>query len=183
MQPNEVVADAGDGEMRFSPWWLTEGLCEFQASHVGQRAARRSARGPTRAEWNGRDWFVSFGDRQGRSGEDGLAYGLVSAAGDAWYSRTLGNLPVGTRVNVHIPGVGYVGVGETLAEASRFDPAQVQVGGEWVDLAGQELHAPYRHVEDGQPETDDTAERVVPMRWSVANLASEAYWEIRMFAN
>lgn len=111
------------------------------------------------------------------------ADGLVSAGGDPWYSRTLRNLPVGARVNVHIPGVGYVGVGETLAGASRFDRAQVQVGGEWVDLAGQELHAAYRHVEKGQPENDDTAEWVVPVRWSVAHPASEAYWEKGMFAN
>jgi hypothetical protein len=165
-----------DGDRRYlTRSWLTPPDEAASAWHTGK--------GPSRAEWNGRDWFVSFGDRQGRSWEDGLAYGFVSAGGDPWYSRTLRNLPVGARVNVHIPGVGYVGVGETLAEASRFDRAQVQVGGEWVDLAGQELHAPYRHVEKGQPENDDTAEWVVPVRWSVAHPASEAYWEKGMFAN
>ncbi len=41
-----------------------------------------------RADWNGRDWFVSFGDGDGRSWEDGRSYGFVSSGGDVWYSRT-----------------------------------------------------------------------------------------------
>lgn len=57
-----------------------------------------------RAEWNGRDWYVSFGAYSGgRVWEDGRKYGFVSAGGGPWYSRTLRDLPEGARVNVCIP--------------------------------------------------------------------------------
>lgn len=136
-----------------------------------------------RADWNGRDWFVSFGDDLGRSWEDGLKYGFVSAGGDLWYSRTLRSLPVGARVNVHIPGHGYVAVGETLAEASRFDKAMVVVDGAWVPLAQQDLKGPYRHGDPGQTQTDDNAEFVVPVRWIACHPKADAYWKKGMFAN
>lgn len=134
-----------------------------------------------RAEWNGRDWFVSFGDRAtGRSWEDGRRYGFVSAGGDVWYSRTLRSLPVGARVFVHIPGSGYVAVGETLAEAQPFAQAQVCVDGQWVPLADQQLHGTYRH---GDEAGADTAEYVVPVRWIASVPTEHAYWEKGMFAN
>jgi len=137
-----------------------------------------------RAEWNGLDWFVSFGDGgDGRSWEDGRLYGFVSAGGDVWYSRTLRSLPVGARVNVHIPGHGYVAVGETLAEAARFDEAQTLVGDQWVALANQQLNAPYLHGSPEQPQTDDVAEYVVPVRWFASSSKFDAYWEKGMFAN
>lgn len=137
-----------------------------------------------RAEWNGLDWFVSFGDFPGgRQWEDGRRFGFVSAGGDAWYSRTLRNVPVGARVNVCIPGEGYVAVGETLSPARRFDEATVDVDGRIVRLRDQQLVGSYGHGLDGEADTDDEAEWVVPVRWFVARPASEAYWEKGMFAN
>lgn len=136
-----------------------------------------------RAEWNGRDWFVSFGDGLGRSWKDGRRYGFVSAGGDPWYSRTLRALPVEARVFVHIAKSGYVAVGETLREAERFDVAEVQLDGEWARLADQDLHARYRHVDDVSEITDDNAEYVVPVRWIAVVDQRDAYWEKGMFAN
>lgn len=137
-----------------------------------------------RAEWNGRDWFVSFGEHEGgRSWEDGRRYGFVSAGGDNWYSRTLRSLPVGARVNVHLPGLGYVAVGVTLAEATRFDQAQVQVGDQWVPLDVQPLAGTYRHDVTSDADADDVAEYVVPVRWLQSRASAEAYWEKGMFAN
>jgi hypothetical protein len=107
----------------------------------------------------------------------------VSAGGDAWYSRTLRSLPVGARVNVHIPGHGYVAVGETLAEAARFDEAKTLVGDQWVALADQKLNASYAHGSPDQPQTDDVAEYVVPVRWFASSPKPGAYWEKGMFAN
>lgn len=141
------------------------------------------SRGGKRAEWNGRDWFVSFGDGLGRSWEDGRTYAFVSAGGDPWYSRTLRSLPVGARVNVHVPKREYVAVGVTLAEARRFEDAKVFVDGQWVRLADQKLVGSYRHVEEGEPVTDDVAEYVVPVQWITAHPLNEAYWERGMFAN
>jgi hypothetical protein len=131
-----------------------------------------------RAEWNGRDWFVSFGDGLGRAWEDGR----VSAGGDAWYSRTLRSLPVGSRVNVHLPGRGYVAIGETLRPAARVDEAEVLIGGSWTALGDQDLHARYAHTDAPHP-TDDEAEWVIPVRWIDSRAKSAAFWTKGMFAN
>lgn len=52
-------------------------------------------------------------------------------------------MPIGARVNVHLPGLGYVGVGETIGEAQRFDEARVLMGDEWVPLADQAMRSPH----------------------------------------
>lgn len=143
----------------------------------------RAPKSSKRADWNGRDWFVSFGDGLRRSWEDGRTYGFVSAGGEVWYSRTLRSLPVGARVNVHIPGLGYIAVGVTLAEAVKFDDAQVLIDNEWEPLAAQELHATYAHGLEGEAKTDDNAEYVVPVRWITSIPKDQAFWEKGMFAN
>ena len=137
------------------------------------------------ADWNQRDWFVSFGEEDGgRSWEDGRRFGFVSAGGGAWYSNSFRQLPEGARVNVHVPQHGYVAVGETLGDAVRFDQAQVLVDGEWVRLADQPgLVGHYRHGPEGTPVTDENAEYVVPVRWLTAVPVEQAYWEKGMFAN
>ena len=137
-----------------------------------------------RAEWNGRDWFVSFGDEPGgRSWADGRTFGFVSAGGDAWYSRSLRNPPVDARVNVHIPSRGYVGVGIVTGPAARFDEAKVDVDGREVALSSLPLQGTYRHTEGGDREPDDRAEWVLPVRWLTTVPIDEAYWEKGMFAN
>lgn len=136
-----------------------------------------------RADWNGLDWFVNFGhDENGRHWEDGRRWGFVAAGGGRWYSQTLRNLPVGARVNVNLPGKGYVAVGETLAEAKRFDEARVLVNGEWVDLATRALQGKYKHSSE-ERDPDDLAEYVVPVRWIRARPMNDTYWEKGMFAN
>mgnify|MGYP001160574563 FL=1 len=137
-----------------------------------------------RAEWNGRDWFVSFGaDTGGRQWEDARKYGFVSAGGDAWYSRTLRNVPVGARVNVCISQRGYVAVGDVTGPSQRFDSTEVTVDGHVVRLADQQLIGTYEHGANGMTETDDVAEWVVPVRWLTTVPAEQAYWEKGMFAN
>ena len=137
-----------------------------------------------RAEWNGIDWFVSFGAYTGgRVWEDGRKYGFVSAGGGAWYSRTLRDLPEGARVNVCIPQQGYVAIGEVTGPAQRFDAATVRFNGGEVQLSEQPLVGTYEHGEIGATESDDMAEWVVPVRWSTSVPAEQAYWEKGMFAN
>lgn len=136
-----------------------------------------------RAEWNGRDWYVNFGDGPTRSWEDGLGFGFISAGGGDWYSQTLKGLPIGARVNVYLPGIGYVAVGETLAPAKRFDEASVKVGDTWTPIAKQALKASYRHATHGDAETDEIAEYVVPVRWIKARPAMQAFRRPGMFAS
>ncbi|WP_250442932.1 hypothetical protein [Actinotalea sp. C106] len=154
--------------------WLISG--EDADSAPGRRVSKR-------ADWNGKDWFVSFGDSLGRSWADGLRYGFVSAGGGQWFSNTLRALPVGARVFVHVPKAGYVAVGETLRPAERFDAAEVWIDGTWTKLAGLHLEAAYRHVDDPRDVDDENAEYVVPVRWIRAVGIDEAYWEKGMFAN
>lgn len=158
--------------------WLAP---DDETSGATGTAARRAK--SKRAEWNGIDWFASFGDEGRRSWEDGRRYGFISAGAGAWYSNSLRNLPVGGRVNVHIPKNGYVAVGTVLGTAQRIDEAHVEIDGQWVRLLDQELRAEYGIGPGGARESDDDAEYVVPVRWTVAVPQSEAYWVKGMFAN
>ena len=168
-----------DGRRYLARSWLARD----DESESGATAYAKK-KGGKRAEWNGTDWFVSFGDDpQGRSWQDGQRFGFVSAGGDAWYSRSLRNLPLGGRVNVHIPGRGYVAIGDVIGAAQRFDQAEVEVDGALTALADQPLQGTYRHGDGGAPESDDLAEWVVPVRWLTAVPASQAYWQKGMFAN
>lgn len=135
-----------------------------------------------RALWNGQDWYVNFGTH-GRDWEDGRKLGFVSAGGSARSSGTLRTIPAGDRVNVYVPGSGYVGVGVTLAEAKRLDAAHIQRDGEWFPLDEEELSGSYRHVEPGQVATEDVSEWVLPVRWLAAVPLAEAFTEAGMFYN
>lgn len=136
-----------------------------------------------KAEWNGRDWFVTFGESDHRHWEDARTHGFVSAGGGEWYSRTLRSLPVGARIFVHIPKYGYVGVGETIGEAKMFDEAEVFSDGRWKRLSQHPLNAPYEHEDPGLESGVDMAEYVVPVRWETTVSKSEAYWVKGLFAN
>lgn len=134
-----------------------------------------------KADWNGQDWYVNFGENEQRGWEDARRYGFVSAGGGDWYSRTLKNVPVGARIFAYLPQKGYVGVGTTLREALPFDRARILTDGEWERLADQPLVRAYQHESDGSEE--DFGEYVVPVRWEVTVPAAEAYRESGMFAS
>ncbi|MBO3725061.1 DUF262 domain-containing protein [Actinomyces bowdenii] len=143
--------------------------------------ASRSRAGAIGDEWNGRDWYVAFGETGGsRRWADAMRFGFVSGGGGAWYSRTLRRLPVGARVFVCVPGRGYVGVGTVEGEARRFDEAVVDCDGAGRLLQDLPLEGGYCHEGD---ESDDLAEWVVPVRWEHAVALSEAVWRPGMFAN
>lgn len=168
-----------DGRRYLARTWLAR---EDESDTAG--AASGKSKQGKRAQWNGRDWFVSFGVySEGRAWEDARKYGFVSAGGGAWYSRTLRDLPEGARVNVCIPQVGYVAVGEVTGPAQRFDAAQVTIDGGDAALASLPLVGTYQHGMEGQPDTDDMAEWIVPVRWFASVPVEQAHWEKGMFAN
>jgi hypothetical protein len=153
---------------------------------VDQEAQVTSPAGPgpkrkSRETWNGRDWYVSFGEYpNGRQWSDAMKYGFLSAGGDKWYSRTMKNLPIGARVFACIPKVGYVGVGTVLAEARRFDQAEVERDGAETPLTSLPLTGDYRH--DGD-EDDELAEWVVAVEWQHVVPREQGFWRNGMFAN
>jgi len=168
-----------DGRRYLARSWLAR----EDESEANGTAYAKSKKGK-RAEWNGMDWFVSFGDDPlGRRWEDGRRFGFVSAGGEAWYSRSLRNLPLGGRVNVHVPGRGYVAVGEVSGPAQRFDEARLPIDGVEAPLSSQPLVGVYERGTEVAPASDDIAEWVVPVRWFTSVPVEQAYWEKGMFAN
>nr|WP_087486264.1 hypothetical protein [Brachybacterium massiliense] len=167
-----------DGDRRYlARSWLAP-------QREGAESPKPSAPRSKRAEWNGRDWFIAFGEESGsRSWQDARRFSFVSAGGGHWYSRTLRSVPVGARVNVHVPKAGYVGVGTTTGEAMRFDKALVGPDDKLGRLADQALEGRYHHGPEGAPQDDDVAEWVLPVQWDVTVPVQEAFWEKGMFAN
>jgi len=123
----------------------------------------------TQATWNGKDWYVSFGeDEGGRDWQDAVKYGFIAAGGGDWYSRTLRKVPVGARVFVRIPRIGYVACGVTKSEAVRFTEAKF--------LQGLPLNGTYEYA-NGEPEY------VVQVEWLTVIERSAALNEAGLFAN
>ena len=164
-----------DGRRYLARSWLTASDDETPTATTASKKSKRAA-------WNGLDWYVNFATH-GRDWQDGLELGFVSAGGSARSSGTLRTIPVGHRVNVYVPGSGYVGVGVTLADAKRFDVALVLHEGEWTPLAQEKLRGNYQHIEPGQTETDDISEWVLPVRWLAAVPLTDAYSEPGLFYN
>lgn len=73
------------------------------------------------AEWDGRTYYVSFGEGPNRSWDDARKFGSVAAGGGSWYAKTLRQLTAGNRVFAYSSkgnGVGgYVGLGEVTGQA------------------------------------------------------------------
>lgn len=147
-----------------------------------EAAPRATTKSRTREPWNGRDWYVSFGDESGRRvWQDARTYGFVSAGGGEWYSRSLRNLPVGARIFTCVPKSGYVGIGTVTTPAVRFSEAEVTVDGQPARLADLPLAGTYQHNQGG--DTDETAEYVVAVEWDATVPVTEAIWKRGLFAN
>jgi hypothetical protein len=101
-------------------------------------------------EWNGKDWYVAFGDDEGRRWSDAVKHGFVSAGGGDWYSRTFKNVPVGSRLFVYIPSIGYVGAGVTTGQVLPFKDSFI--------FGEKSLRGTYTHT-NGEPEY------ILPVKW------------------
>lgn len=133
----------------------------------------------TAEAWNGRDFYVSLGEGHHRAWDDCRRYGFISAGGGKWYTQTLRNLKVGHRIFVHIPQIGYVGVGEVTAQVVPATEFNVEVDGQRVPLLQAPKKATKMDEHVGDP---DKVEQVVRVRWLRAVPMEEAYWEKGLFA-
>jgi hypothetical protein len=123
----------------------------------------------TASTWNGKDWYVAFGDSSSsRNWDDAVRLGFVSAGGGKWYSQTLQNLPIGASIFVYIPQTGYVGHGVTKSLAVVFEESKFS---DRSDLLGRYTH------DNGEPEY------VVEVDWIKAISKDEAIWQKGLFAN
>ncbi|HEX8163168.1 MAG TPA: hypothetical protein VF538_14960 [Pyrinomonadaceae bacterium] len=139
--------------------------------------------------WNGRDFYVSLGEDEQRSWDDCRKYGFVSGGGDKWYSQTLKLLFPGSRVFVHIPKTGYVGVGivkEPAVPVKDFKVTEdivvgkIRTDSREIPILFAQLAAPKM---DKNSDDLDLCEYVVRVEWIKAIPKTEAYWEKGLFAN
>jgi len=164
-----------DGREYLARTWLADEA----VTPVRPRA--RNSSGSKREDWDGRYWYVSFGDDPGsRSWDDASNFGFISAGGGLWYSRTIRALPEGVHVFVCIPKRGYVGFGTVIGPARRLADAVVTVDGVERKLSEIDLVGNYRHPND---EEDDNAEWFAPLRWGTIMSREHAVWKPGMFAN
>ncbi len=130
--------------------------------------------------WNGRDFYVSFGEGVGRNWDDARKYGFVCGGGGRWYSRTLEQLFPGARVFVNLPGTGYVGVGTVLEESVSVSDFTVEVDGKLLPF----LEAPHEAENPGRYADDpEMSEYLVRVEWIKALPREEAYREKGLFGN
>lgn len=163
----------GSAEFLTRSWLIDPMEAEAQSSKA---VAVKASREP----WNGRDYYVSFGEDNSRSWEDARRYGFTSAGGGRWYSNTLQALSPGARVFACIPKVGYVGVGLVTAEVVPVTAFTVEVGEKTVPILEAPLKASGMKHDAADP---DLCEYLVRVAWEKTLPASEAIWEKGMFAN
>lgn len=144
-------------------------------------AYRDAASGPP--PWNGRDFYVSFGENEQRSWKEAVRYGFISAGGGEWYTKSLKQLKPGNRVFVYIPkgnGVGgYVGVGEVAGEAMLAKDFEVSENGRGTD------YLTVTKSPGASQNRDDpaSAEWVVPVSWIDTRPKGDAIRDSDFFAN
>jgi hypothetical protein len=137
--------------------------------------------GRKREPWNGRDFYISLGEGEHRNWDDCRHYGFISGGQGRWYSRTLEILSPGKRVFVHIPGTGYVGVGEVTEESQPVKEFTVEVDGQEMPIVdAPNLEAPRMGENADDPEK---SEYLVRVDWIKTRSRDEAIWEKGMFAN
>lgn len=130
--------------------------------------------------WNGQDFYFAFGDGSHRNWNDAVRYGFVSSGGGRRYTGPLQNLFIGSRIFVHIPNSGYVGVGTVRSEPIPVDRFEVEIEGRAVPILKAPLETP--DLEDHARE-EQYFEHFVRVDWIKTVPRSQAVWEPGMFAN
>jgi hypothetical protein len=162
----------GDREYLTRSWLIEPDEAEAKKSNApGKR---------TSEPWKGRDYYVSLGEEEHRSWEDCRKYGFISAGGGKWYTQTLASLRPGNRIFVHVPQVGYVGVGIVRDEVVPVGKFEVEVNGRRVAFlkAPRKAQLPQDYVSD-----PDKMEHVVRVEWLKTVSLEQPYWEKGLFAS
>ncbi|MGO4513193.1 hypothetical protein AB4Z51_40050 [Bradyrhizobium sp. 2TAF36] len=128
------------------------------------------------AAWNG-EFYVSFGTK-GRSWDEAVKHGFVSAGGGAWYSNTLKLLKPGDRIWVKAPGYGFVGVGRVTGVSTPASEFRVNVDGKQKPAAEVLLSDHYKKPRDAEKE-----EYFVAVEWAQTVPLENAVNEPGLFGN
>lgn len=130
--------------------------------------------------WNGRDFYVAFGEDDQRRWPDAVKWGFVSAGGGRRYSRALLNLYEGARVFTHIPSRGYVGVGIVSGPALSLKEFVITEEGKTGNIL--DFH-PNGHYLKEHADDPEMAEYFVPVKWIKTLPIEQAFWHKGMYAN
>lgn len=164
----------GDAEYLTRTWLVDPAQAEANAEESGRRKSGTAER------WNGKDFYVSFGDPERRAWSDAVRYGFVSAGGGKWYSQPLYRLKAGHRVWVNIPPRRYVGVGEVIESARPMRDFSVEVDGATMPIIEAPLDSKFPRE---QLDDDDLCEHFVRVKWIKTVPLEDAYWETGLFAS
>lgn len=162
----------GQSEYLSRSWLIDPVQVETQASKVVKSRGKE--------QWNGVDYYVSFGEGTRRNWEDAVKYGFIAAGGGKWYSNTLSLLPVGVRIFVYVPQTGYVGVGVVKEEVTRVNDFMIDINGTPTPILQLPHNAPDMGKDSNDPEL---SEYLVRVDWVNTKPVNEAVWEKGMFAN
>jgi hypothetical protein len=162
--------------------YIKDGQIEYLArSWLASPAETETKTARKKRPWNGRDFYISFGEGDGRRWEDALKYGFVSGGGKKWHSQSLSQLQPGHRVFVHIGGQGYVGVGKVTESVKPVEEFEVPTNGTTAPiLSAPDLKAPNMGHDLNDP---DKREYLVRVEWERTHTRDEAFWEQGLFAN
>ena len=158
----------GDSEYLARSWLVDPEQAETKIKETGKEP------------WTG-DYYVSFGEFENRNWDDARKYGFISGGHGVWYSRTLSMLHPPNRVLVHIPGRGYVGVGQVIGDRVKAADLPVSVNARTIPLKqvpDLKATAMWVYADDEQ-----MAEYAVPVKWLAQVPREQAYWENGFFAN
>jgi hypothetical protein len=162
----------GGSEYLTRTWLIDPSAAE---ANVAKSSVARS-----KERWNESDFYVAFGEDDNRNWEDARSFGFVSAGGGRRYSRPLSNLFVGSRVFVHVPGRGYVGVGKVTDQVKTIQEFTVQANGAETNILDAQVKGKYLTQFADDPEL---AEYFVPITWESTVSADKAFWKAGMYAN
>lgn len=115
------------------------------------------------------EWTVEYA---GRSWADALKYGFLSA-NISGTGKCLYNVQAGDTVYCHIPGNGFVGIGECLATAVPMEKFAVDVQGTSLPITRVSWVS-----EDARAKLDPHDEVFISVRWKkFVSDPSDGYWE------
>ncbi len=129
--------------------------------------------------WNGCDFYVSIGEGKHRNWEDCRKYGFISSGSEKKFNKGIIKLLPGSRVFVHIPKTGYVGVGLVKDSAVPLKDFKLLFNGQQVPILDVPLFAPEM---DEYVDDLDKSEYLVRVEWIKAVPRSQAYWEKGFFS-
>lgn len=132
--------------------------------------------------WNGRDYYVSYGDDGDGNlvWEDARKYGFITADGGEWYTRTLKQLSPGARVFICIPGSGYVGAGEVVETSKSIKEFTVTVNDDEIPFLKADSKGHYMKDVADDPKV---CAYFVRIKWLKTYPKEKPFWEKGMYAN